>query len=75
MHLSHCSSSIIFLISYFNGKVKILYTDSNQVINAINDKIVNFEKGICRLYNNEDISIDEFAKRNFEIKKNVKIKS
>ena len=53
-----------FLIR-FGSKVKVLYTDSNQVIKAITDKIINFEKGVFRLYNNEDISLDEFAKRNF----------
>ena len=61
-----------FLIR-FGSKVKVLYTDSNQVIKAITDKIINFEKGVFRLYNNEDISLDEFAKRNFELKQKISI--
>ena len=44
----------------FGSKIKVLYTDSNIVVNVINDKIINFEKGIFRLYNNEDISLDEY---------------
>ena len=43
------------------------------MLNAINNKINNFEKGVYRLYNNEDITLDEFAKRNFEIKKKISI--
>jgi len=62
----------LFLIK-FGSKVKVLYTDSNQVINAINNKINNFEKGVCKLYNNEDISLDDFAKRNFKLKQKISI--
>ena len=50
-----------------------MYTDSNQVLNAINNKINNFEKGVCGLYNNEDISLDEFAKKNFKLKQKISI--
>ena len=62
----------LFLIK-FGSKVKILYTDSNQMLNAINNKINNFEKGVYRLYNNEDITLDEFAKRNFNLKQKMSL--
>ena len=57
----------------FGSKIKVLYTDSNIVVNVINDKIINFEKGIFRLYNNEDISLDEFAKKKFKLKQKISI--
>ena len=52
----------------FGSKIKILFNDSSQVVDAVYDKIINFKKGIFGLYNNEHISIDDFAENNFKRK-------
>ena len=70
--LKNLFEKLPFLIK-FGSKVKVLYTDSNQVLNAICNKINNFEKGVYKLYNNEDITLDEFAKRNFKLKQKISI--
>ena len=63
----------VFLPIKFGNKIKILFVESNQVINAIYEKIINFKKGIFRLYEDEDISLDSFIKKNSNLKRNTYI--
>ena len=44
--------------------VAIKYVDSDNVITEIYNKIFNFKKGIHKLYNDDDITLDDFIKIN-----------
>ena len=57
----------------FGNKVEILHTKSAIVVNAINNKIINFDRGIFKLYNDDKILFDDFIEKNFNINKNYHI--
>ncbi len=61
-----------FLIK-FGGKTKVLFINSDKVLKEIYNKIFDFKKGVHRLYENEDTSIDLFAKKNFEIRQKISL--
>ena len=61
-----------FLIK-FGDKTKVLFVDSEQVLKEIYNKIFDFKKGVHKLYENEDISIDLFAKERFKTKQKISL--
>ena len=61
-----------FLIK-FGEKTKVLFVDSEQVLKEIYNKIFDFKKGVRRLYENEDISIDLFAKERFKTRQKISL--
>jgi len=61
-----------FLIK-FGDKTKVLFINSDKVLKEIYNKIFDFERGVHRLYENEDTSIDLFAKKNFEIRQKISL--
>ena len=61
-----------FLIK-FGDKTKVLFVDSDQVLKEIYNKIFDFKKGVHRLYENEDISIDLFAKKKFKTMQKISL--
>ena len=57
----------------FGNNIKVLHTNSNNVVNAIYSNIFNFQKGVFKLYNNDDISLDNFIKKNSTIERKLHI--
>jgi len=61
-----------FLIK-FGDKTKVLFAESDQVLKEIYNKIFDFKKGVHRLYEDEDMSIDLFAKKKFKTRQKISL--
>ena len=57
----------------FGDKTKVLFADSDQVLKEIYNKIFDFKKGVQRLYENEDMSLDLFAKKKFKTRQKISL--
>ena len=57
----------------FGERFKVLHTSTDQVVNITYDNIFHFKKEIFKLYEDENISLDNFIKKNSTLNKNFNI--